>query len=237
MTYAAIGAEQVSVVGEEEKCAFTVMTSVSNSGVLLPFQAVYMGKSTRSCPNKSANSYGDAERAGFHFEFSGTGTYWSNAKTMRSFVNDILAPLFAKQKEALDLPPSQKCIWQIDVWSVHRFKDFCDWMKTNHSDIILHFIPAGCTGVFQACDVGIQRIFKHSLKRSYHADVVSDILGQVREKVTRVEIDKRVEVWRDRSVQWLWNAYKTLNDEKTMKKVMTHPCHSVSSPADISTWY
>jgi hypothetical protein len=231
MTYATIGAEQVSVVGEEEKRAFTVMNSVSNSGVLLPFQAVYMGKSTRSCPNKSANSYDEAQTAGFCFKFSGTGTYWSNAKTMRSFVNDILAPYFAEQKRTIGLPPSQKCIWQIDVWSVHRSKDFRDWMKVNHSDIILHFVPARCTGVFQACDVGIQRIFKHSLKRSYHADIVSDILGQVRDKVTKVEIDKHVEVWRDRSVQWLWDAYKTLNNEKTVKKVTTHPC--ISSSADL----
>jgi hypothetical protein len=218
MTYAPIGAKQVSVVGEEEKRAFTAMTSASNSGVLLPFQAVYMGKSTRSCPNKSANSYNEADRAGFRFEFSGTGTYWSNQKTMRSFVNDILVPYFTEQKKKLGLPSSQKCIWQIDAWVVHRSKDFHDWMKTNHSDIILHYVPAGCTGVFQVCDVGIQRIFKHSLKRSYHVDVVADILGQVKAKVTRVEIDKCVEVWRDRSVRWLWNAYNTLNEEKTVKK-------------------
>jgi hypothetical protein len=226
--------QQVSIVGEEEKCAFTVMTLVSNSGVLLSFQAVYMGKSTRSCPNESANSYNEAERAGFCFEFSGTETYWSNAKTMRSFVNNILVPYFAEQKKIIGLPPSQKCIWQIDVWSVHRSKDFRDWMKTNHSNIILHYVPAGCIGVFQACDVGIQRIFKHSLKWSYYADIVSDILGQVKDKVTKVEIDKHVEVWRDQSVQWLWDVYKTLNNEKTVKKVMTHPCISLS--ADLSIW-
>jgi hypothetical protein len=222
MTYANIGAKQVSVVGEEEKRAFTALTSVSNSGILLPFQAIYMGKSTRSCPNKSAKSYKEAESAGFCFEFSGTGTYWSNQKTMQSFVNNILVPYFTEQKTKLGLPPAQKCIWQIDVWAVHRSKEFRNWMTTNHSDIILHYVPAGCTGVFQACDVGIQRIFKHSLKRSYHADIVSDILEQVKAEATKVEIDKRIEVWRDRSVRWLWDAYKTLNNEKTVKKVATH---------------
>jgi hypothetical protein len=124
MSYAPTGAKQVSVVGEEEKRAITGMTSISNSGILLPFQVIYMGKSIRSCPNKSANSYTEAESAGFRFEFSGTGTYWSNPKTMRSFVNDILVPYFAEQKKKLGLPSSQKCIWQIDVWSVHRSKDF-----------------------------------------------------------------------------------------------------------------
>jgi hypothetical protein len=103
-------------------------------------------------------------------------------------------------------------------------------MKTNHPNIILHYVPGGCTGVFQACDVGIQRLFKHSLKRSYHEDVVSDVLAQVEAKATKVEIDKRVEVWRDRSVRWLWNAYKTLNDEKTVKKVIIYlvfPCRLI----------
>jgi hypothetical protein len=28
-----------------------------------------------------------------------------------------------------------------------------------HPNIILDFVPAGCTGVWQACYIGIQRIF------------------------------------------------------------------------------
>jgi hypothetical protein len=82
MTYAAIVAKQVSVIGEEAKCAFIVMTSVSNSGVLLPLQAVYLGKSIRSCPHKLSNLYNDTMSTGFCFKFSGTGTYWSNQNTM-----------------------------------------------------------------------------------------------------------------------------------------------------------
>lgn len=44
LTWAQTGSVQVSVVGEDEKRAFTAVVSVSNSGVLLPFQAIYMGK-------------------------------------------------------------------------------------------------------------------------------------------------------------------------------------------------
>jgi hypothetical protein len=76
---------------------------------------------------------------------------------MKSLVNDIIAPYFSEQKKKLGLPETQKSIWQIDVWSVHGSQEFRDWMKKTHPNIILHYVPAGCTGVFQPCDVGIQQ--------------------------------------------------------------------------------
>jgi hypothetical protein len=56
---------QVSVISENEKWAFMVVVSVSNSGVLLSFQAIYMGKSNQSCPDKSAKSYDATPTAKF----------------------------------------------------------------------------------------------------------------------------------------------------------------------------
>jgi hypothetical protein len=75
---------------------------------------------------------------------------------MRSFVDNILAPYFDNKKLKLHLPPCQKVLWQINVWSVHRSNEFRNWMKEYHPWIILDFVPGGCTGVHQPCDVGIQ---------------------------------------------------------------------------------
>jgi len=63
-------------------------------------------------------------KAGFKLETSGTKTYWSNQEKMKTFINNILAPYFNKKKLDLKLPPSQKSLWQIDAWSVHRSKEF-----------------------------------------------------------------------------------------------------------------
>ena len=68
MTYAPIGKKQVSLVGGDEKRAFTVMVSVANNGTLLPFQAIYGGQSERSCPTKSAPHYDDLLQAGMRLE-------------------------------------------------------------------------------------------------------------------------------------------------------------------------
>lgn len=178
-TWAATGSLQVSLVGQDEKRAFTVVLSLSNSGVLLSFQVIYSGASSQSCPQKSADKYNKAIGAGFKFEPSMTSTYWSMQATMRSLVKDIIQPYFSSQKVQLGLKPDHKSLWQIDVWSVHRSQEFRDYMEDTHPSIILNFVPGGCTLVLQACDVGFQRVFKHSLKRSYHEDIVAEAMAKL----------------------------------------------------------
>ena len=82
----------------------------------------------------------------------------------------------------------------------------------------LDFVPAGCTPVWQVCDIGIQRVFKHSLKCSYHKDVVAAISKQMDDNVDIV-IDKRLGVLQDQSVIWLWKAHQTLNKPEIIKKL------------------
>jgi hypothetical protein len=44
LMYAKTGLKQMSVIGGDEKRAFTVMVMVTSAGTLLPFQAIYHGK-------------------------------------------------------------------------------------------------------------------------------------------------------------------------------------------------
>jgi hypothetical protein len=137
---------------------------------------------------------------------------------MKTFVIHILNPYFSATRIELGLSPDHKALWQIDVWSVHRSKEFRAWMKKNYENIIVDFVPGGCTGVAQPCDVGIQRPFKQSLKRSYHEAVVNEVL-ECMAKNKPVAIDKGIKKIRDRAPTWLWNAYKTINNPELVKKV------------------
>jgi hypothetical protein len=219
MTYAEKGAKQVSLVGGEEKRAFTVMVSVANNGTLLPFQAIYQGKTALSRPSQTAPHFDDVIHAGMLLEFSGTATYWSNQQMMRNFVKKILAPYFDKERAKLGLPHTQKSLWQIDVWSVHRSEEFRNWMQANYNNIILDYVPGGCTGLHQPCDVGIQRPFKHSMKRSYHESVITEMLEKIEKDSPVLTIDKSIATLRMRSVTWLWNAYNAINKPDLIKKV------------------
>ncbi|KAF8981728.1 hypothetical protein BDQ17DRAFT_1262757 [Cyathus striatus] len=46
MTYAECGSSQVSIVGAEDKRAFTAFINILADGTLLPFQAIYQGQTS-----------------------------------------------------------------------------------------------------------------------------------------------------------------------------------------------
>jgi hypothetical protein len=220
MTWTDTNSKQVELVGAEEKRAFTVMVSVANDGTALPFQAIYQGLSTKSCPSSKAPKYDECEAAGFLFQYSNTSTYWSNQARMEDFVERVLVKYFNKVKEREGRPADQRCIWQIDVWSVHRSAKFREWMRKTYPWIIVVYVPGGCTGRFQPCDVGIQRPFKLSTKKSYHEDVVREFLAKKGESV--VVLNTNLAAVRDRSVRWLWNAWNAVNNKELVKKVGTN---------------
>jgi hypothetical protein len=109
-------------------------------------------------------------------------------------------------------------------------------MATTHDTIIILFVPAGCTGLFQPADVGFQRIFKHSLKISAHSDVVQEVLSQLKQgiAVSDVKIDTTLKVLRDRTVHWLWAAFQSLNTPEKIKKVFTYHSLFVNCRAYLS---
>lgn len=228
MTYEKIGAKQVALLGAEEKRAFTVLVGVSASGAVLPFQSIWHGKSNRSCPSSHAAQRGEADELGFRFEPSKTSTYWSTLALMKSYVDDILVPYLAAQKTKLGLPPAQRSLLQLDVWVVHRSAEFRAWLTKAHPAIVREFVPAGCTGIFQPCDTGIQRPLKQAIRQAQQEDLIMEARKAIEENRRRTKngqdpvpfkFDIRLGVLRDRSVRWLLEAYKAIDNPALVKKV------------------
>jgi DDE superfamily endonuclease len=215
------GAKQVGVVGEDEKRAFTLVPSISASGRLLAMQAIYLGKSEASCPRKGAPHYDEAMNLGFKIKFSNTNNYWSTLQTMKDLVNEIIEPYFEETKKVLGLPLNQCTIWKIDCWSVHKSKEFMTWMEETHPTIILIFVPGRCTGVWQPLDVGIQRVLKQSIKRSAHKDVVDETTAHLESGTLSpaVKLDTRLGTLRNRSLGWIVNAIRDIDNEDLILKV------------------
>jgi hypothetical protein len=222
MTYAPRGSKQVAVIGNEEKRAFTALLSISAAGDELPIQCVYEGKTWRSLPSDKATSRRDCDAAHFHFAFSGkTGNHWSNQKTMQEWVEKVLVPYLNARRAELGLPPEQKALLIIDVWSVHRSREFLTWMRETHPDILIDFVPGGCTGIGQPLDVGLNRPFKHAVKLAYHSWLIDTLLKQ-REKEQKMDLDTGLPVLRDASVGWIWEGYKAVQDTELILKVSAH---------------
>jgi len=108
MTWNQTGSKQVAVVGMDEKWAFTLLVSIAANGTILPFQAIYQGKTKLSLPVATSPNYADVIDAGFKLEPSGMKMYWSNQQTMCRFVDDILAHYFERRKVEFSLPTEQK---------------------------------------------------------------------------------------------------------------------------------
>ena len=149
-----MNSRQVIAHGQDEKRAFTLVVGVSASGVLLPFQSVWAGKTRASLPSPTGACYCEAVELNFKFEFSGKQqNYWSTEATMQSYVSDILVPDLLQQMRDL----TSLCTRRLSGRLIAGRFTLRTWMASTYSWIILHYVPGGCTGLFQPCDVGIQR--------------------------------------------------------------------------------
>ena len=184
-TYDPIGTNQVTIIGKEDKRSFTIMVGVSMSGEVLPFQIMYAGMTAGSLPEvndpksafKAAND--EAKRLRFRFESTKVpGNHWSNINTMKSYVRNVLSVYF-NEKRTLLKRKNQVCLWTIDCWSVHRSQEFRDWMRDNYPWILIRYVPGGCTGLIQPCDVGIQRILKHAMKKTALSHIVKETVAHL----------------------------------------------------------
>ena len=242
MTYNWKGAKQVAVAGTEEKCAFTLVVGVSASGDALPFQVVYKGKTSVSLPVKTATNsavWAATQNLGFCFDFSGNDTYWSTLSTMKTYVNKIIAPYFDKACAELGFPIDQLEIWQIDAWSVHRSVEFHTWMVEHHSNIQLDFVPGSCTGLWQPCDVRIQRLIKHEIRRAARVDVIVETLNLLEleeatssksksgiSNVSAIILEKGIKTLQDQTVGWLVKSFNMINRTDFIQKVSAAIVHS-----------
>ena len=85
----------------------------------------------------------------------------------------------------------------------------------------MHYVPTNCTGLFQPCDVGVQRILKLAMRRSALKDIVNNTVKQLAQgvKPTMVTFEKSLPIIRNNSVSWLVNGYEAINRPDLVKKV------------------
>src|SRR6266545_533595 len=92
-------------------------------------------------------------------------------------------------------------------------------MYTNHSNIIIAFVPGGCPGVHQPCDVSIQRPLKLLIRKSYHEDIVHEFLSELEKGNPTPHLKDQLRILCDWSIRWMWNSYQVLSDKELVRKV------------------
>lgn len=86
-TFEKWGAEQVDILANDEKHAYTLLVASSADGDFLPFQQVWAGATKQSLPTASAPGWQEAKELGFDFTFAKSekkkGSHYSTFKTMK----------------------------------------------------------------------------------------------------------------------------------------------------------
>jgi len=154
-TYDVKGGKDVSVIGSEEKRAFTVCLGSAADGTILPFQSIWKGKTTSSLPKTRDQFRHMRFRYGLNEK-----NHWSNLKTTQDYFEHILSSR---------IDEDQYWVAYIDCWKIHKSKAFLDWARAKYPKLLILFVPAGCTGKFQPADLILQRVFKHIVRREFNA--------------------------------------------------------------------
>ncbi|KIK74376.1 hypothetical protein PAXRUDRAFT_19942 [Paxillus rubicundulus Ve08.2h10] len=102
------------------------------------------------------------------------GSHFSMLKTMKEWVEHIFEPYRCQViKSNPDLSNDQYAIIYLDCYPVHTSQEFHSYIIQDFPYIILCFIPAGCTGIFQPADTQyLVDLHQEALKSGLTADQV-----------------------------------------------------------------
>ncbi|TFK78105.1 hypothetical protein K466DRAFT_462617, partial [Polyporus arcularius HHB13444] len=129
------------------------------------------------------------------------------------WITETLRPYYSRMRVKNDLDEKSYGLLLIDVWPVHIAKsdieDFLPWIRRTHPEIIIIFVLGGCTGIAQPADVGLQRLFKHHVKRSATDFVVTRAMQELAAgvKPEDIKLPTKLPVLRNASIAWLLDAY------------------------------
>jgi hypothetical protein len=160
-TRAMKGTKRIRVIGVgKEKPQITTTFGGTVSGELLPkTQLIFGGKTVNCHPNKGKTAAPD----GLYYDH--TASHWQNDETYLSYIKEVIVPYRLAVIQRLGLPDDQKCILIHDLHYSHQGDAVRDYCKANN--IILIFVPAGCTDIMQMCDVALNKVFKNGLSVAF----------------------------------------------------------------------
>lgn len=213
--------KHVSVTGQDDKRQITAVVGVTLEGELLGLQLIFQGqernrKQHKAVPVLDPNFVLRLAHAGWHL--TQTPNHWSSQQSMRDYVDFVITP-FVRAKRQLHNCPNSPALLLFDCWSVHKSHEFLAWMKEQHPDYHIVFIPAGCTGKAQPADVVLQRPLKCEITNQFlqwTSEMLTAQLSPDSNDVPTCEIDNSMGTLKPKLVEWTWYAWTQLRLRQDM---------------------
>ena len=185
------GKKDFSVIGGEEKRAFTAVLGSAANGTILPFQSIWKGKTVGSL----SSTWHHFSHLNFQYSLNDQN-HWSNLKTTQEYFHNVLRSR---------VNDDEYWVAFIDCWKIHKSKAFLAWIREKYPKCLILFVPAGCTGKFQPADLLLQRILKHIIRREFN-HFMSDIQS--------FKLNTKLGYLRDLTPRFLAKAYTYLRENQ-----------------------
>jgi DDE superfamily endonuclease len=213
--------KHVSVVGQDEKRQITAVVAGALSGEVLPLQLIFTGQDKNAQKKQAVPSLSSILSTRIiqdGWDLTQTHNHWSSQQSMLDYVQKIIDPWVKRKREEHNCLDSHVLLL-FDCWSVHKSKEFMDWMRAERPDYHIVFIPAGCTGKAQPADVIMQRPFKCEISNRFLQWTTDTLAAQLQagtDDIPDLMIDKRMPVLKPLLVQWAWESWNLLRERREM---------------------
>ena len=200
--------KQISIAGIDDKREMTSVLAVTASGVPLPPQLLYQGKTDMCHPDVNFPADWDIHHSANH---------WSNGETMPRYLDKVIIPYVEKERQRIG-KPEQAALCIFDVFRPHQDKVLLDKLKSNNINYV--FVPAGCTGELQPLDITVNKFYKDTLKRQFEHWYSSQVEEEMKSgvDVATVKVDLRLGTVKPIHAGWLMKAHQELYQQKSLIK-------------------
>ena len=200
--------KQSTIGGIDDKREMTSVLAVTASGVLLPPQLLYQGKTDKCHPEVNFPADWDIHHSANH---------WSNGETMTRYLDKVVIPYVEKERQRIG-KPEQAALCIFDVLHPHKDTALLDKLKSNHINYAI--VPANCTGKLQPVDITVKKFYKDILKSHFEHWYSSQVEDAMKSGVNaaKVQVDLRLGAIKPVHAQWLIKTHQELAKEVPLIK-------------------
>ena len=198
------GSTNVTLVGSSDKKSITATFAVSLSGIFLPPQLIYGGKTNQSLPKYKFPA---------SFSLSVNPTHYSNTDESIKYLKEIIIPYVKQKREELGIP-DQKALIIFDVFTGQMTTAVKETIERNN--LIVVNVPANMTKYYQVLDLTVNKYAKEFTKKKFcqwYSNQVSIQLDQGKD-LDDIDIKLRLSVLKPIHADWLVEFYNHMTTSK-----------------------
>ena len=202
------GAKSVPLISKGKKKQITGTFTVTKSGIFLPMQLIYQGKTARCLPREIEFPDG--------FNVCYTENHWSNEEKVIELLQEVIFPFIASKKVEHGLAADQKALLIFDVFRAHKTEMVLHLMEQNSCEVV--FVPANMTHHFQPLDLTINGVAKKFLTTKFEEWYAKEITQQINAGVDvySIEIKTTLSVLKAVHARWLIGLYDHLRNQSDL---------------------